>query len=197
MSYLCLPCEYCNNNHNSRDCPLEEKIAPLMKKIVGMYMEQFVANEICCPRCYKKTLDPLCTHAPSLDIICTNCSTKFEIKSKCMSSKVLPNDLVFNHGNYNDYVNRQNNGLDIILIVYSVCRKSKIINIRNVFYVSNETIKNTNIISVIRKSDSSLSQIVVPNYKKLTEIKTINKYAYDFSDNINSIINTARRLIID
>ena len=197
MSYICLPCEYCNIYHNSRDCPLEKNIAPVMKKIVGMYMEQFVANEICCPRCHKKTLEPLCTHAPSLDIICSTCSTKFEIKSKCMSSKVLPNDLVFNHGNYNDYINRQKNGLDIILIVYSVCRKTKIISIRNVFYVSNENVKNNNCIKVIKKPDSSLSQIIVPNYKKLCNITTNNKYSYDFSENINSIINTARCLIID
>jgi hypothetical protein len=197
MSYTCLPCEYCNNYHNSRDCPLEDKLANIMKKIVGMFMEHFIANEVCCPRCHMKTLKPLCTHAPSLDIICSNCSAKFEIKSKCMSTKVLPNDLVFHHGNYNDYVNRQNNGLDIILVVYSVCRKTKIINIRNVFYAPNEQIKKNTDIHVIKKNGSSLSQIIVPNYKKLNEIKMTEQYAYDFSENINCIINTARRLVFN
>ncbi len=194
MSYICSPCEYCNINHSSRECPLEKKLADVMKKIVGTYMEHFVANEVRCPRCHLKALKPLCTHAPSLDIICDNCNTQFEIKSKCMSTKVLPNDLVFHHGNYNDYVNRQNNGLDIILVVYSVCRKTKIINIRNVFYAPNEQIKKHTEIQVIKKNGSSLSQIVVPNYKKLKEIKLAEPYFYDFSDNINCIVNTARRL---
>ncbi len=192
MSYECTPCEYCNNHHSSRECPLEKRLAPVMRKIVGMYMEQFVADEVCCPRCNNKTLKPLGTHAPSLDIICSKCQTKFEIKSKCMSSKVLPNDLVFNHGNYNDYLNRQNNGLDIIFIIYSVCRKTKIIKIRHVFYVSNEQINSNKYLKVIKKNDSSLSEIIVPNYKKLTEIIFKERYGYDFSENINTIILTAK-----
>ena len=194
MSYISIHCEYCNNMHNSRECPLEQKIAPIMKKIVGMYMEQFVENEISCQRCYQKTMKPLCTHAPSLDIICSTCNTKYEIKSKCMSGRILPSDLIFNHGNYNDYVNRQSNDLDMILIIYSVCRKTKILNIRTIFYVSNEFIKSSNHIKVVKKPDSSLSQIIVPNYKKLYEIKLKQMYAFDFSDNINNIISTARRL---
>ena len=196
MSYIGNPCEYCNNYHNSRECPLEKQLAPLMRKIVGMYMEQFVADEVYCPRCNNKSLNPLGTHAPSLDIICDTCHTKFEIKSKCMSSKVLPKDLVFNHGNYNDYTNRQNNGLDIILILYSVCRKTKIIKIRHVFYVSNEEIKSNKYLQVKKKNNSSLSEIIVPNHKKLPEIIFNQRFGYDFSDNINSIISTARQLSI-
>ncbi len=196
MSYLGNPCDYCNNIHSSRDCPLEKQLAPLMRKIVGMYMEHFVADEVYCPRCNKKSLKPLGTHAPSLDIICDTCHTKFEIKSKCMSSKVLPKDLVFNHGNYNDYTNRQQNGLDIILILYSVCRKTKIIKIRHVFYVSNEEIKSNKYLKVIRKDNSSLSEIIVPNHKNLPEIIFNQRFGYDFSDNINSIISTARQLYL-
>ncbi len=196
MSYICIACEYCNNYHNSRECPLEKQLAPIMRKIVGMYMEQFVADEVCCPRCNNKSLKPLGTHAPSLDIICSVCQTKFEIKSKCMSSKILPKDLVFNHGNYNDYLNRQNNGLDIILILYSVCRKTKIIKIRNVFYVSNEQIITNKYLKVIRKMNSSLSEIIVPDYKKLPEITFKERFGYDFSDNINSIVSTAKELFI-
>ncbi len=193
MAYICIPCEYCNNYHNSRECPLEKILAPFMRKIVGMYMEQFVADEVCCPRCKNKSLEPLGTHAPSLDIICSSCNTKFEIKSKCMSSKVIPKDLVFNHGNYNDYCNRQNNGLDIILILYSVCRKTKVIKIRNVFYVSNEMINN-NYLKVLKKNNSSLSEIIVPDYHKLSEVKLNEKFCYDFSENIDSIINASRKI---
>lgn len=196
LEYNCIPCEYCNNNHNSRECPLEKQLAPVMRKIVGMYMEQFVADEVCCPRCNNKSLNPLGTHAPSLDIICSVCHTKFEIKSKCLSSKILPKDLVFNHGNYNDYINRQQNGLDIILILYSVCRKTKVIKIRKVFYVSNEQIISNKFLTVVKKEKSSLSEIIVPDYKKLPEIIFNQRFGYDFSENINSILSTARQLYL-
>ena len=189
-------CDYCNNYHSFKECALEKQLAPLMRKIVGMYMEFFVANEVYCPRCNNKTLEPLGTHAPSLDLICKSCKTKYEIKSKCMSSKVLPLDLVFNHGNYNDYKIRQQEGLDIMLIVYSVCRKTKIIKIRKVFWVPHDQIVNTNIINVIRKKESSLSEIVIPNYKYLNEICFVNqRFAYDFSENINTIINSHKMLV--
>jgi len=186
-----IQCDYCNNHHTSKECILEKTLAPLMRKIVGMYMEHFVANEVFCPRCNYKTLEPLSTHAPSLDLICKSCKTKYEVKSKCMSSKILPLDLVFNHGNYYEYKQRQKDGLDVMLIIYSVCRKTKIIKIRKVFWIPDEQITNTNVISIIKKSDSSLSEIIVPNYKYLNEICFVNhRFGYDFSESINMIINS-------
>jgi transcription elongation factor Elf1 len=175
----------------SKECLLEKQLAPIMRKLVGMYMEFFVANEVYCPRCNNKTLESLGTHAPSLDLICKSCKTKYEIKSKCMSADIIPVDLVFNHGNYYDYINRQRQGLDIILIIYSVNRKTKVIKIRKVLWVPHNQIIESNIINVIKKQNSTLSQIVVDNYKYLNEICFVNqKFAYDFSENINTIINS-------
>jgi len=186
-----IKCDYCNNYHVSKECLLEKQLAPIMRKLVGMYMEFFVANEVYCPRCNNKTLESLGTHAPSLDLICKSCKTKYEIKSKCMSAEIIPVDLVFNHGNYNDYINRQHQGLDIILIIYSVNRKTKVIKIRKVLWVPHNQIIESNIINVVKKQNSTLSQIVVNNYKYLNEICFINqKFAYDFSENINTIINS-------
>jgi hypothetical protein len=108
-----------------------------------------------------------------------------------MSAEIIPVDLVFNHGNYYDYINRQRQGLDIILIIYSVNRKTKVIKIRKVLWVPHNQIIESNIINVVKKQDSTLSQIVVNNYKYLNEICFINqKFAYDFSENINTIINS-------
>ncbi len=191
-------CDYCNNIHHPKECQLEKLVSPLMKKIVGMYMEHFVASEVLCPRCYNKTLEPLGTHAPSLDLICKSCNTKYEIKSKCMSSKIIPHDLVFNHGNYNDYKKRQLEGLDIMLILYSVCRKTKIIKIRRVFWVPNDIITTTNYINVVKLKDSSLSKIIVDNYKYLPEIIFNQRYAfaYDFSEQIDTIIKSSQSLLV-
>ena len=197
MSCHCHICEYCSSYHDHKKCPLEQALAPYMKEIVGHYMEEFVADEIYCPRCNNKSLQPLRNHAPSLDIVCTNCKTKFEIKSKCMSANVVPNDLVFNHGNYKDYINRQQAGLDIILIIYSVNRKNKTIKIRHVFYAKNEDILHQKCLCVIKKEKSTLSQIIVNDYNDLYEIIPNQKFSYDFSENINLIISTARKLCME
>ena len=197
MSYRCNVCEYCNSYHDDKKCPLEQLLAPYMREIVGHYMEEFVADEIYCPRCNIKSLEPLRNHAPSLDIVCINCKTKFEIKSKCMSVNKLPNDLVFNHGNYKDYINRQNNGLDIILIIYSVNRKNKTIKIRHVFYAKNEDIINYKCLNVVKKINSSLSQIIINDYNDLYEIIPNQKFCYDFSENINLILSTAEKLSLE
>ena len=110
-----------------------------------------------------------------------------------MSNKVIPNDLVFNHGNYNDYKIRQAQGLDIMLIIYSVDRKTKVIKIRRVYWVPDQIIKTTKVISVVKKDNSSLSEIIVPNHKNLPEIIFNQRYAfaYDFSENINAIIKSS------
>ncbi len=193
---LSIQCDYCNNYHTSKECMLEKMLAPIMRKVVGMYMEFFVANEVYCPRCNNKTLESLGTHAPSLDLICKSCKTKYEIKSKCMSADVIPVDLVFNHGNYYDYINRQKQGLDIMLIIYSVNRKTKVIKIRKVLWVPHNQIVESNIINVVKKKNSTLSEIIVSNYKFLNEICFINqKFAYDFSENINTIINSQEQFI--
>jgi hypothetical protein len=166
-----------------------------MKKIVGTYMEKIVASVIYCPRCDMKALDVLGTHAPSLDIICKNCNTCFEIKSKCMSTYSLPNDLTFNHGNYNDYMKRQKSGLDFIFIIYSVDRKTKILKIRRVFWVPNEMICSPlNIIFINKKHNSTLSEILIPDFHNIPEIILNKIYSYDFTNNINIVIDTAKKL---
>jgi hypothetical protein len=185
-------CHYCKNFHENKECPIEKQMVPYMKKIVGTYMEKIVASVIYCPRCDMKALNVLGTHAPSLDIICQNCNTCFEVKSKCMSTFSLPNDLKFNHGNYNDYLKRQNNGLDFLLIIYSVDRKTKILKMRQVFWIPNEIIiSNLNIISIKKKYNSTLSEINIPNYHNIPEIILDKIYSYDFTNNINMVITTA------
>lgn len=184
-------CYYCNGNHSCRNCPIETLVAPHMKKIVGQHMEKFVANELCCPRCNNMTLGRIGNHTPSLDIICTTCSTNFEVKSKCISAEQIPTDLILNHGNYFDYIARQNNELDFIIIIYGVDRRSKIITIRKVLHVPHSTVKQKTIFKVFKKSTSTLSDIIIPDYTKLPDITPTLDFGYDFSDNIIAIVNEA------
>ena len=185
-------CYYCSGNHSCRNCPIETIVAPHMKKIVGQHMEKFVANELFCPQCNNMTLGRIGNHLPSLDIICTNCSTKFEVKSKCISAKTIPTDLILNHGNYFDYIARQSDKLNFIIIIYGVNRRSKIITIRKVLHVPHDTVKQKTIFTVVKKSTSTLSDIIIPDYTKLYDITPTLDFGYDFSDNIIAIANEAQ-----
>jgi hypothetical protein len=161
-----------------------------MKKIVGQHMESFVANELECPRCHNKTLQLLGNHSPSLDIVCNHCETNFEVKSKCISANVIPNDLILNHGNYFDYISRQESGLDFITIIYGVDRKTKVITIRKVFHVPNDMILEKKHFKVVKKTNSTMSDIIIPNNTVFPNITPDMQYCYDFSDSILNIICT-------
>ena len=188
-------CFYCNGSHSCRNCPIELKIAPYMKKIIGQHMETFAATKIACPRCNKPSMKRLGNHTPSLDIICTNCCTNFEVKSKCLSVNILPKDLILHHGNYFDYLARQSKGLDFIIIIYKVDRISKIIQIRKILHILNENIKTkidnspTNF-CINPEYKSPLSKIYIGDYTKLNEIKINNNYNYNFTNDIKNLMKT-------
>ncbi len=181
-------CYYCEGAHSCRECPQEKLISPIMKKLVGMYMEHIVANKIKCPKCFHGQLNIIGTHAPSLDIICEECKTKFEIKSKCISATDIPNDLILPHGSYFDYINRLDEGLEFIIIIYGVDRKTKIINIRKILYIPHQTLINKTYINIIKKNNSTLSEIYIPDNRMLDEIILNKNYYYDFSKNIDNIL---------
>ncbi len=184
-------CFFCNGLHSCRNCPIESKIAPYMKKIIGQHMENFVATKLTCPRCYKSNLKLLGNHTPSLDIICTNCCTNYEVKSKCLSVDILPKNLILHHGNYFDYLSRQSNGLDFIIIIYKVNRISKIIQIRKILHILNESIQmpNNNFL-VEQDSKSSLSKIYIDDYTKCNEIKIQDSYNYNFTNDVENLMKT-------
>ncbi len=186
-------CHYCGGRHCCRECPIEKTLAPYMRKLVGLYMEDFVAKELCCPNCGSHgSLKMLGTHAPSLDIICECCHENFEVKSKCLSGNI-PIDLVFNHGNYYDYIERAKQGLNFIFIIYSVDRKTKIVSIKNVYYCPKNT--NHNNVIVIKKSDSQLSDIYIKKISCLHEIQLEYNYDYNFSQNIIEILKNYQQII--
>jgi len=160
-----LKCYFCGGNHACRNCPIEKQIAPMLKKKVGSEMEHYVALNCSCPSCHKKKLHVIGNHSPSLDIICMNpeCQRKFEIKSKCLSVNELPLDINMPHGNYIDYLNRQQSGLDFIIVIYKVNRKTKKIIIREVLYIDNDTIIRGDVVNVVKRMNSHLSTIKINN----------------------------------
>lgn len=184
-----MKCYFCNGNHTCRSCPIENKMAPILRKKVGNLMEYYIADNLECPECHVRKLNVIGNHTPSLDIICSNCNNKFEVKSKCLSVKNLPNDIKLPHGSYVDYVNRLNEGLNLIVIIYGVDRINKMIKIREVLYANNNLLNKINIVKVSKRIDNNSSTILIKNKEKLVKLKiqtknTILTFKNDF-DNFN------------
>ena len=157
-------------------------------------MENFIGNNFSCPCCSEKSMKVLGNHSPSLDIICTNCHRRFEVKSKCLSVNHLPNDLKLPHGSYDDYKKRQSNGLDLFVIIYKVDRMKKKITIREVLYSAHkDIIKNSNI-KVIKRKKSHLSTIMIQNRRLLKKMNIDQVYQFDFSGIIDKYMENLEKL---
>ncbi len=186
MTVNFVSCEFCKGNHNTRDCHVELKLAPEIKKFIGNLMEYYFCNYFSCPKCKNKTLTVLGNNKPSLDIICSTCSKNIEIKSKCLSIDKLPNDIICHGGNYNNFINNITNiNLDLVVIIYGVDRKKKEITIRKVYYLPNNILHNSKIITINKCKNSTLSFINIKNTNKLNNIIGNVKQIISFTNILN------------
>jgi hypothetical protein len=163
-------CYFCNKSHIARECPDEIFMSPIFKKKIGNMMEYWFANNFNCPECNHDILTVIGNHTPSFDVVCNKCYQKFEVKSKCLSVSVLPNDIQLYHGSYINYIYKLNKGLNLIVIIYGVNRLNKDIIIKEVLYANNIALKNKNIINVLKKNDSNLSIIFIKNKAKIQKL---------------------------
>jgi hypothetical protein len=177
-----IKCFYCNGNHLVRNCLIEKKESSKNKKNTGKFMEQYYANNFCCYRCQEENFYVLNNRSPSLDIICKECNNKIEIKSKCLSVDILPDDLLINSGSYKYFINRINENLDLVIFIYKVNRITKDIIIREILYFTNYQLKENKLIKIIPKEDKNISIIYIPNRNDPNIIK--------LSVPNNNIINT-------
>lgn len=186
-----IKCYYCNGNHVSRKCQLEVLMAPILKKKIGIFMEHYIADNIKCPECKKKSLKVLGDERPSLDIICNFCNNMFEVKSKCLSVPNIPEDISLPHGTYNDFIKRINDGLNLIVIIYGVDRINKVVHVRDVIYANNRILKNAKLINISRQTNSRLSNILIQNRFGLNKLELIEpNQSFSFYDEIESYKNT-------
>lgn len=180
-------CFTCNGNHNSRDCPIEKKLSGYLKEFVGIQMEKIISTNICCPVCNQKKLKVLGDNSPSLDIVCLHCNRNFECKSKCLSVKQLPKDIIMNHGNYKKYIERQKRGLDFIIVIYKIDRKLKLLTITKVLYVNNKYI-NTNTNFQVHKKGPSHSKIIINDQTKLNSLYINGVTTYSYNKVYNELV---------
>lgn len=184
-------CNFCGGtNHLCRQCPIEAKMAPILKKYIGKVIENFIASQYACPCCKKNNLSVLGNHSPSLDIVCRSCTRKFEVKSKCLSVNDLPNDIKLPHGSYEEYIKRQSTGLDLFVVIYKVDRIKKIITIREVLYAKNSMIREKNNIMVLKRRNSHLSTIFIKNRNQLINMELDKLYQFDFSNLIDLYVQS-------
>jgi hypothetical protein len=175
-------CNFCFGNHNCRNCPIEAKFSPILKKIIGPRIEFFVSKNISCPFCNKKTLYCLDDNSPSLDLVCKSCQNQFEVKSKCLSAKNLPKDIILPHGNYYKYKQRQESILNLIVVIYKVDRIKKEVEIREVLFASHNSISKKDNIFVNPRNINSLIQIKDRN--KLNKFKLNKKFNFNFKQEL-------------
>ena len=172
-------CYYCNENHNSRDCQKEKEDSIMLKRAVGELAEICISQGISCPNCKSNSLEPYhkITNTPSLDITCSECNIKIEVKSKCLSTEVLPEDITIKHGSYNNFENKMNT-LNMIILIYSVNRLEKNkLTIREILYIPSNSWNNENI--KYEKREKNLTTIYIKNRLKLSNlIKNINYKFY-------------------
>jgi hypothetical protein len=185
-------CSFCNDFHYTRDCPIESQMSSFLKKKVGMMMEHYVANNFFCPNCNRKSLSVIGNHSPSLDIKCsrTRCNHIIEVKSKCLSVHSLPSDLTIPHGNYVDFLDRLEQNLDVILVIYGIDRIKKEIQIREVLYLSNKIIKNPELVEIEKRPNSTLSFIKIYHRETIPKvvIPQLDR-TYNFSSDIKEFKN--------
>ena len=162
-------CYYCYGNHLCRNCPIEKDESNIMKKNMGRFIETFVAYNINCLYCNNKLL-VLGTHKPSLDLVCTFCNQLYEVKSKCLSIENLPSDIILKHGSYSKFLHRLNKGLNLIVIIYGVDRKSKTFNIKEILYAPNCIFKNKDIVNITKNKDNNFSNIFIKDKNLLFNI---------------------------
>lgn len=164
-------CEWCNKNHNTRNCPYEKICSKEISLEVGKLMEEYVEKNLCCPKCKNKSLKRLNNYSPSLDLNCIVCNKNIEVKSKCLSIKNLPNDIQCKSGKYEYFIkNIKENDLDLILIIYKVSRKTKKITIREIYWLDNETLKNNEKVNIIKNNNNDLSVINIENTNVLKKL---------------------------
>jgi hypothetical protein len=181
-------CSFCNKyDHTSKECKIEKDTSIKLKLLVGNMMEHYAANNIKCPECNCNSLCVIGDNTPSCDIICNNCNKMFEIKSKCLSCDVIPDDIMINHGHFDKFLSKINEGLNIIVIIYSVNRYNKSITIREILYINNTLIKNNKLITISKKKDSNYTLITINNRKLLNKLIIYNFNSISFKNEINII----------
>jgi len=174
-------CQFCFHNHNCRTCPYENELKKDMTIKVGIIMEELVQNIVKCKYCNTHTLKRLGDNSPSLDLECTKCNKIIEVKSKCLSVNNLPNDIECKGGNYLHFCNNISiRNLDLVLILYGVNRSNKEINIREIYWIKNNLLKEQSNIKIIKNDKNNLSKIYIKDRLKLDKliIKNIPKISF-------------------
>jgi hypothetical protein len=182
-----IKCHFCNGPHHCKDCKIEKTLAPHVRKIIGRKMEFFIGEHLSCPYCNKKELSVLDDNSPSLDVMCNNCGKCYEIKSKCLSCERLPEKLYLTHGNYDYYLDRQEEVLDFFILIYKVNRQTKEIIIRKVFHVSDNDIRNYNNFIIKPDDDNYHCNIIINNHNLFQENKKVKNYKISMVNEINTL----------
>lgn len=184
-----IKCNFCFGNHSCRNCTIEKQLAPVIKKMIGNKIEEFIGEYIPCPCCKKNNLNVLGNNSPSLDIICSSCKKNYEVKSKCLSIKILPKDLMLPHGNYFDFLRRREDQLDFLLVIYGVDRRNKKVMVKKILHIPHKLINSDQNCNIVKNETDNKSTIYIKNQYNYTNIISNKQYNISFQKEINPYIN--------
>lgn len=186
--------------HKSKNCRYEKNESYDNKLLMGKTMEQMIACNYKCPKCKHWKLYRLGNNTPSLDIVCLNCLKKsqtindnffLEVKSKCLSvAGSLPKDIYLLHGVYNKYISMVNNGLNLVIVIYGVDRKTNSYYYRRILYIPNKILKyNSNKNVTVLPLTNGLSKIKIKNIYELDSWEITDFKKHKLSNNIYDVKN--------
>lgn len=124
--------------HEIKDCYVHKSLKEIRKEDAGNWAEENLA-QLKCVYC-SNNLKRVHGHLPSLDLKCD--THIFEVKSKCLSVKHIPQYIKINAGEYKMLKHRiLYEKLSLILLLYGVNERTNSRYIRDIRIISNDMLK--------------------------------------------------------
>lgn len=135
----CFACKL--HGHDIRNCKTHKAKKPQRRESAGLWAE-ILGSQLQCPKCRDSILIPVSGKIASLDLQCIKEGCLVEVKSRCLSNRILPDYIKVHGGEYNTFVHRiLNEGLTLLLIIYRVDEIRDCRVLRRVYSVSNDLLQ--------------------------------------------------------
>jgi hypothetical protein len=132
-----------STDHKIRQCKEHLKDKQIRCEGSGKWAEDYITSICKCPNCNSE-LFKVEGNQPSLDLKCGNplCESIFEVKSKCLSNKIIPDYIKIHGGNYHYFSeNIKEKNLNLFVIIFKIDEFLNIKTVREILYYDNKTLQ--------------------------------------------------------
>ena len=170
-----------STDHKIRQCKEHLKDKQIRCEGSGKWAEDYITSICKCPNCNSE-LFKVEGNQPSLDLKCGNplCESIFEVKSKCLSNKIIPDYIKIHGGNYHYFSeNIKEKNLNLFVIIFKIDEFLNIKTVREILYYDNKTLQKAysnglNIFNTVNFKGSE--QLYDPSSNTLVNKFSIIKY---------------------